>query len=106
MTITEVQVTPIRPRDGLVAFAGVVFDDELYLGSLGIHVRANGTYRITYTAKKVGNGQINICHPIRRELGRNIECAVIERCRDVLERGDDNDRYRETSAENGSAAHY
>lgn len=103
MRITEVQIVPINPRDGLVAFASVVLDDELFLGSLGIHVRPDGTYRLTYPTKKLGQSQVGICHPIRRELGRSIENAVIRRCQDVFERGEDHDRYRETGAENGPA---
>ena len=34
--LTEIQIVPIKPVNGLVGFASFVFDDTLYLGSVGI----------------------------------------------------------------------
>jgi len=95
MTVTEVQVTPIKPLNGLVGFASVVIDDEVYLGSIGVHVRLDGTFRITYPTKKVGVGQLNIFHPIRREAGQLIERAIIGRCEEIFneKREESNDRH-------------
>ncbi len=97
MKVTEVQVMPIKPVSGLVGFASVVIDDEIYLGSIGIHVRLDGTFRITYPTKKVGAGQLNIFHPIRREAGRLIEQAIIVRCEEIFneKREESYDRYNQ-----------
>ncbi len=86
MKITEVQIVPIKPNNGLVAFASVVADSGLYLGSIGVYTRIDGTgYRITYPTKKIGNKNINIYHPINKETSRAIEKAIILEAERILE---------------------
>jgi DNA-binding cell septation regulator SpoVG len=78
MKITEIQITPIKPKDGLVAFASVVVENSLYLGSLGVYTRVDGSgYRITYPTKKIGEKNINIYHPINKQTSKAIEEAII-----------------------------
>jgi len=85
MKITEVQIIPIKPNNGLVAFASIVVENSLYLGSVGVHTRLNGSgYRITYPTKKVGNKNINIYHPINKEIGKAIEEAIISKAEKIL----------------------
>ena len=99
MKISEVQVVPIKPSDGLVAFASVVLDESVYLGSIGVHVRPNGTYRITYPAKKIGSRELSVYHPINRDAGQLIEKLVIEKCEEILE-GSDDGRYDKDYSQN------
>ena len=48
MKISEVNIQLIKPANGLVAFASVVLDDKIYLGSIGVHQRLDGTgFRLT-----------------------------------------------------------
>jgi len=85
--ITEVQIVPIKPNNGLVGFASLVLDQKIYLGSIGIHTRIDGSgYRLTYPTKKVGDKNINIYHPIIRDLGLAIEQAILEKAKEVFER--------------------
>ena len=85
MTITEVQITPIKPKDGLVAFASVVVENSLYLGFLGVYTRLDGTgYRITYPTKKVGENSLNIYHPINKETSKAIEEAIIIKVKEIM----------------------
>jgi len=85
MKITEIQIIPIKPREGLVAFASVVVENSLYLGSLGVYTRLDGSgYRITYPTKKIGNKNINIYHPINRETSKAIEEAIISEAEKIL----------------------
>jgi len=85
MKITEVQIIPIKPKDGLIAFASVVIDNNLYLGSIGIHTKLNGSgYRLTYPTKKVGNKNINIYHPINKMASKIIERAIIEKVKQIF----------------------
>jgi stage V sporulation protein G len=52
MTISEVNITPVKPIDGLVAFASCVIDSQLYVGSIGVHKLLDGSgYRITRLRK-------------------------------------------------------
>lgn len=87
MKITEVQIVPIKPNNGLVAFASVVADNGLYLGSLGVYTRLDGSgYRITYPTKKIGNKDINIYHPINKETSKVIEEAIISKAEKILDK--------------------
>ncbi len=86
MKITEVQIIPIKPKDGLVAIASVIADNSLYLGSVGVFTRLNGSgYRITYPTKKVGNKSLNVYHPINKETSKTIEEAIISKAKEILE---------------------
>jgi len=85
MKITEVQIVPIKPKDGLVAFASIVAENSLYLGSIGVYTRLDGSgYRITYPTKKIGNRDINIFHPIDRQASQEIEEAVISKAEKIM----------------------
>ena len=76
---------PIKPKDGLVAIASVVADNSLYLGSVGVFTRLNGSgYRITYLTKKIGEKNINIYHPINKETSKAIEEAIISEAEKIL----------------------
>lgn len=85
MLITEAQIIPIKPHNGLVAFASVVFDNCLYLGSIGVYTRLDGTgYRITYPTKTAGDKNLNIYHPINKEASEAIEKAIINKAKEML----------------------
>jgi len=84
ITITEVQVTPIKPKDGLVGFASVIFNDCLYLGSIGIYTRPQGGYRLTYPTRKTGTRSINIFYPIRKEVAITLEKVIISKFEEVM----------------------
>jgi stage V sporulation protein G len=88
--ISEVNITPIKPINGLVAFASVVLDNNLYLGSIAVHKRRDASgYRITYPTKKIGEHQLSIYHPINQEMGRLIECAIVTRCHELFARSEE-----------------
>ena len=89
MKISEIQIIPVKPQEGLVAFASFVLEDCLYLGSIGILTRPEGGYRLVYPTKKVGIRSINIYHPINKEFANLIEKEVIAKFEDVMK----NDRY-------------
>jgi DNA-binding cell septation regulator SpoVG len=82
--ITELNIIPIKPDNGLIGFASVVLDG-LYLGSIGVYSRLDGSgYRITYPTKKVGGKDLNIYHPINRDLSQEIENAITRRARELF----------------------
>lgn len=89
MQVTEVDIAFVKPKDGLIAFASVVLDDQFYLGSIAVHRKLLGTgYRLTYPTRKVGDAQFNIFHPIRKAIGLAIEHAIFEKLKDVLSKQD------------------
>lgn len=89
--IAEVNVTPIKPQDGLIAFASVVVDRSLYLGSIAVYTRPDGSYRLLYPTKKLGDRFVDIFHPISRETSIQIEAAIFKKCEEIFERSNDNE---------------
>jgi len=79
-TITEVQITTIKPKDGLLAFASVVLNNDIFLGSIGIYCRPHGGYRLTYPTRKF----LNVYHPINSDISKIIEDAVISKYEELI----------------------
>ncbi len=84
MKISEVNIIPVKPRDGLVAFASLVINDDIFLGSIAIHQKLNGGFRLTYPTKPSGSQQMQVFHPINRAASAAIENAVIQKLNDVM----------------------
>jgi DNA-binding cell septation regulator SpoVG len=89
--LSEIQIIPIKPQNGLVAFASFVLDASLYLGSIGIITRPQGGYRLTYPTKTVGARDMNIYHPINKSFAKIIEKEVLTKLEEVMK--NENDRY-------------
>lgn len=102
MKISEVQIIPVKPANGLVGFASCVIDKSLYIGSLGIHQLIDGSgYRITYPTKLLGSRQLNYYYPISKEAGRLIEEAITNKCQEIFEKSDENNgRHSKTTHQN------
>jgi len=99
MTISEINITPVKPSDGLVAFASCVIDGKMYIGSLGVHKLLDSSgYRITYPTKKIGSRQLNYFHPVTKEAGAKIEEAIVAKCVELFKRSDEqHDRHNKVT---------
>ncbi len=86
--LSEIQIIPIKPQNGLVAFVSFVLDENLYLGSIGIVTRPQGGYRLVYPTKKVAEKNLNIFYPISREFALAIEKEVVKQFEDVMKKYD------------------
>ena len=87
--VTEVEITIVKPRNGLIAFASIVLDNQVFLSGIAIHRRLNGDgYRLTYPTRKVGDRAFDIFHPIRRPIGQAIETAILDKLNDVVSKSD------------------
>jgi stage V sporulation protein G len=81
MQITEIQIELIKPNNGLIGFANLVVDGNIYLSSIAIHKKLNGDgYRLTYPNK----GSFAIFHPINKETSNQIEQDVFGKLKDVM----------------------
>lgn len=81
MKITEIHIHPVTPHKGLVAFANLVLEGQLFLASIAVHEKRDGTgYRITYPTK----GKGYLFHPIDKPLSRALEQAIIDEVKTVL----------------------
>lgn len=79
MKITEVEIVPVKPDAGLIAFASCVVDDALYLGSIAVFTRLNGGYRLVFPTKKIGGRNLPYHHPINTESSEAFEKEIIGR---------------------------
>ena len=85
LLISEVEILPVKPRNGLVAFGSCVVNHALYLGCIAIHTRPDGSgYRLVYPDRILPNGkQVQVFHPINREAGDVLERALAEKIRSL-----------------------
>lgn len=91
--LSEIQIIPIKPQNGLVAFASFVWDKSLYLGSVGVMTRPQGGYRLVYPTKKVAERNLNIFYPINREAAQLIESEVVKQIEEVMNNYDRHNRF-------------
>lgn len=77
--ITEVKIVPLNSANGLLGLASVVYDNALYLGSIGIFRRSDGSCRLTYPIKPTIHGKIHIYHPINKAMSSEMEQMILEK---------------------------
>jgi len=85
--LSEIQIVPIKPRDGLVAFASCIVNNQLYLSSIAVYTSpsSHDGYRLVYPTKLLPTGkQINCVHPINRETGEVFQRAIVERYQEII----------------------
>ena len=92
MVVSEVNVTPVKPNNGLIAIVSVVIDDSIYLNSIAIYTKLDGSYRLLYPTKRVGNKSVGYHHPINRPTSRLIDEAVFKKCSELFQ-GSSNGRH-------------
>lgn len=87
--ISEIQIIPVKPKEGLVAFASCVINDSLYIGNIAIYtsLQKPNTYRLVYPSKILPNGkEINCVHPINKKVGELITKAIIGKFKEIMEK--------------------
>lgn len=95
--ITEINITPIKPQNGLVAFASFVLYKAIYCGSVAVFSRPDGSYRLSYPNRRVGSREMDIFYPISRLVGHEIEQAVIAAYEEVMSQDDARHNFIELS---------
>ena len=85
--ITKVEVVPIIPRQGLIAFANVVFENKLALNGIGIHTcLSRSGFRLLYPNKQLSNGKVvQLYHPINKQVADEIQDTIIGQYEELLE---------------------
>ena len=88
LKISEIQILPVKPQDGLVAFASCLFEESLALNSIAIYTRLDGSgYRLVYPNKILANGkEISLFYPINKEIGEALEEAIISKFEELQEK--------------------
>jgi stage V sporulation protein G len=91
-TISEIQIVPVKPSNGLIAFCSFVLFNAIYCSSVAVFTRPDGNYRLVYPTKKLAERDIHIFHPINNEAGNLIEKEISKKLKNVM----NNDRYNFT----------
>lgn len=78
ITISEIQIVPVKPKNGLVAFVSFILNESLFVSSVAIYTRLENPdqYRLVYPSKQIGNKDNSILYPIKKEVGGYIEKHV------------------------------
>jgi DNA-binding cell septation regulator SpoVG len=90
LKVSEIEIVPVKPRGGLVAFAGFVVNEAFYVGDVGVHTRLRGDgIRLVYPRHTLPNGA-KVCafHPIRKDVATKIEEQVNEAYETLARRAD------------------
>jgi len=89
MEITEVNIDFINSNRGLVGFANITIDNNIYLSSIGIYKKLSDEgFRITYPKKQ----DRDIFYPINKKTSLLIEQAIFNKLKEVI-KDVKNDRY-------------
>lgn len=83
--ISEIQIIPIKPQNGLVAFASFVLNDCFRMSSIGISPRTSGGYRLIYPTQKNLTLGLNVFYPIKKEIAQQVELEVITKYEQITQ---------------------
>lgn len=87
LKISEIQIVPLKAKDGLVGFASCVLDGSIFLGNIAIHscLKNPGDFRLVYPSKKLSSEKkINIFHPIHKEAGGLLSKSIIGKFKELM----------------------
>jgi len=88
LVVSEIQISPVKFKDGLVAFASCVINNQFYLGNIAIYTSPSSPdgFRLVYPSRTLNNGtQLSIAHPIKKEVGLIIQKQIVERYIKLME---------------------
>jgi len=94
MQISEINISIIKPKNGLLGFVSMVLNGEFYISGIAVHQKLNCSgYRLTYPTRKSGDKNFDLFHPINKQTSSIIENAVFKELKDVMNKVDNNVRY-------------
>lgn len=90
ITISEIQIIPVKPKNGLVAFASFIINESFFVSSVAVYTKLNNPdqYRLVYPSKQIGNKDTSLLYPIKKEAGGYIEKQVSEQYNKLFKKCD------------------
>lgn len=78
--LSEIQIIPVKPHNGLLAFVSFVINNSFFVGDVALYSLLNREgYRLSYPIKILKNGlKVNCFHPINSQSAQAIEEQVIK----------------------------
>lgn len=80
LTLSEINVVPVKFNNGLVAFASCVVNNQFFIGNIAIYTSPASPdgFRLVYANKILKNGiKLDIVHPIKKEVGLEIQKQIV-----------------------------
>jgi len=84
MQISEIQYIPLKPENGFYGFVSFVLNDELYIGSVAVHSRLDGSIRLVWPTLNVKGAKHATIHPLSKRVGSIIEEAIYNHIKTLL----------------------
>lgn len=80
LKIDSVEIFPVKPLRGLIAFTSFIANDSLYIGNVGLHTRPDGSdFRLVFPTVTLPNGKVISCvHPITKDASAVIKREVVD----------------------------
>lgn len=88
LIISEIQLQPIRSKDGLVAFASCVVNNQFYIGSIAIYTSPSSPdgFRLVYASRLLSNGtKLPIVYPVNQKTGFTVQKVIVEEYLKLME---------------------
>lgn len=87
VVVSEIQISPVKFREGLVAFASAVINHQFYIGNIAIYTSPSSPdgFRLVYPSRSLNGQQLSIIHPITKEAGLAIQKQIVERYIKLME---------------------
>ncbi len=89
IVISEIQIIPVRPKEGLVAFASFVINNQFYIGNIAIYTSPASPdgLRLVYPTRVLGNGKnVAIVFPVNQATGFSVQGSIVERYLRLVEK--------------------
>ena len=86
LSITEVSIEPIDPKDGLIGFTSFIVNGDIKINGVGIHTcpTSSSGIRLVFPQKKYNENKINTVYPINCATYEVMAVAVSSAYRDLM----------------------
>lgn len=87
IVISEIQIIPVKPKDGLVAFSSCIINNQFYLGNIAIYTSPASPdgFRLVFPSKTLPTGkQIQSVYPISRQAYEPVKKAIIQKFEELM----------------------
>lgn len=87
IVISEIQIVPVKPKNGLVAFASCVINNQFYFGNIAIHTSfaSPDGFTLVFPSKTLPTGkQIQSFYPINRQTYEAVKKAIIKKFEELM----------------------
>ena len=85
--VDNIEIMPVLPKDGLIAFCNATYRDEIALNGIAIHTNlSRGGFRLVFPNKHLANGKmVQLFYPLDKEIMGELEDAIFGKYAELLD---------------------